>query len=119
MMLEILNIPLDNHGEDTWSWKHSSKGLFTVKSYYHMLHKYKYGSVMISEEWKKFWKCLWRLKIPNKIKYFGWRLCSGILPVCDNLLKKGLDLQSKCFLYNNSLESANHVFGLCEKVVPI
>uniref|UniRef100_A0A7N2R3V3 RNase H type-1 domain-containing protein n=1 Tax=Quercus lobata TaxID=97700 RepID=A0A7N2R3V3_QUELO len=36
--------------------------------------------------WKKFWK----LKIPNKVKVFGWRACHNALPTGQNLMKRGV-----------------------------
>lgn len=42
-----------------------------------------------SRVYDKFgWKMLWGLKIPPKIKVFGWRVIKGILPTCDNLQRK-------------------------------
>ena len=29
---------------------------------------------------KRFWKSVWRLKVPNKVKVFLWRACSGAFP---------------------------------------
>ena len=35
-----------------------------------------------------YWKCLWKLKIPEKIKFFGWRAVNGSCPTRINLIKK-------------------------------
>lgn len=37
---------------------------------------------------QKVWKALWKLKFPNKIKVFGWKVCHGILPTQVNLVKR-------------------------------
>ena len=46
-----------------------------------------------------FWKRLWRLEIPNKIKLFLWRAASDILPIAVNLFTRKVipsPLCSKC-----------------------
>ena len=42
------------------------------------------------------WKTLWKLKVPNKIKVFGWRACCNILPTRVNLLKKRIIEDNRC-----------------------
>ena len=37
---------------------------------------------------KSFWKSIWYLKVPNKVKVFLWRACSNVLPTKVNLQKK-------------------------------
>lgn len=101
---------------DKWSWCFSEKGLFSVKSCYQMLHKVKFGYDINNEADFKFWKTLWYLSIPNKDKHFCWRLCRDIIPVLDNLNKKGLDIPNCCFFCNNNAETARHVFLNCNKV---
>lgn len=36
----------------------------------------------------RVWKTSWKLKVPNKIKVFGWRACHNILPTRANLAQK-------------------------------
>ena len=41
-----------------------------------------------TNEVKSFWKSIWRLKVPNKVKVFLWRTCSNALPTKVNLRKR-------------------------------
>ena len=34
----------------------------------------------------RVWSQLWKLRVPNKIKIFGWRACLNILPSKVNLV---------------------------------
>ena len=35
-----------------------------------------------------FWKCIWKLHVPNKIKNFLWKVCSNALSTKVNLKKE-------------------------------
>ena len=78
-------VPLSRrHILDSLFWTSNKFGECTVRSGYQVawqLHR--------EAEWAKcskgvvggiVWKTLWKLKVPNKIKVFGWRACCNILP---------------------------------------
>ena len=73
-------------------WLHHKKRLFTVKSAYKVAKEVlRVGSVVESSRGyigKGIWSVLWKLRIPNKIKVFGWRACNDILPTKLNLSKR-------------------------------
>ena len=80
----ICNIPLSQRrGVDFVVWLHTKNGVYLVRSGYHKAMK-----EMINESWaessssvegQQIWKVLWGLKIPSKLKVFGWRACHEIL----------------------------------------
>ena len=77
--------------EDTLIWMHHKKGLFTVKSAYKVAREVLHGRNLAKSSrgcvGKEVWAALWKLRIPNKIKVFGWRACNDILPIKQNLSK--------------------------------
>ncbi|XP_023882264.2 uncharacterized protein LOC111994610 [Quercus suber] len=87
----ILQIPLSRRQVlDVIFWLHTKSGEYTVKSGYHtarLISKLEAdkgecsGGVIGGLVWVK----LWKLKIPNKIKVFGWRACLNTLPTRENL----------------------------------
>ncbi|KAL5565174.1 hypothetical protein UlMin_028338 [Ulmus minor] len=44
-----------------------------------------------------WWKSLWQLKIPPKIRNFIWRLCKGWLPSASKLYGRDMDIDFSCF----------------------
>ena len=79
---------------------HQRKGIFTIKS------AYKVARVVLSEgkvaessrgyAGKDVWLTIWKLRIPNKIKVFGWRACNEILPTRLNLSKRKIIADAMC-----------------------
>ena len=69
-----------------WSWHHDRKGLFSVRSVYRMLAQTKMrrkgwlDGTSSSENEKRGWSSVWKLKIPSKLKVFVWRLAQNSLP---------------------------------------
>ena len=87
----ILRIPLSRRQvQDRVVWMHCSNGKYAVKSGYWvacMLAEDAIGREEYSEqsEDSRVWSQLWKLRVPNKIKIFGWRACLNILPSKVNL----------------------------------
>ena len=72
----ILGIPLSRRClPDKIAWAYSPLGLFTTSSAYKLLVSCdvigQAGSSNMETQ-KQFWKGVWRLHIPNKIKHFIW-----------------------------------------------
>lgn len=48
------------------------------------------------------------MRVPNKIKVFGWRVCHGILPTWVNLLKRKITGDNVCPICTRFLEAKIH-----------
>ncbi|XP_030943489.1 uncharacterized protein LOC115968280 [Quercus lobata] len=115
----ILNIPLSyNLPEDKIIWVGNKKGEFTVKSaYYIALNLNNEADI---EECSSgdcrapLWKRIWHLKIPSKIRIFGWRACLNGLPTAENLKKRGINLSELCPCCGKDPESITHSLLRCE-----
>lgn len=65
MVQQIINFPVGFGGgrADAKIWKCNPNGVFTVKTAYELLVQ--------CEQWlDPFWKILWKLKIPPKLRFF-------------------------------------------------
>jgi len=105
----VLSIPGRVDREDFIAW-HYDKGLFSVKSAYHVLEdeeqmkkQKQQGESNIgsrtSDANAVFWKKLWRLQCPPKVRQFLWRLAQNSLALKMNIKRRGIDLETRPNLY--------------------
>ena len=59
------------------------------------------------------WKTLWKLKVPNKIKVFGWRACRNILPTQANLAQKQIIQDNRYEACKTEPETRIHALWNC------
>lgn len=62
-----------------------------------------------------FWKKLWCLPIPHKVRHFAWRVSRDILPTKENLCKRRILLENTCEECGTALEFSGHLFWSCTK----
>ena len=88
----IQKIPLSPiNVEDKLIWPHVPSGVYSVKSGYRFLAKEKAGSrdtPQAQTDSPNFWRRIWGLSVPNKVKNFLWRACKEALPVKSNLVRR-------------------------------
>lgn len=99
-------IPMEQKN-DSWFWILDEKGMFTVRSCYRQLQ-----GVGVCE-YADFWKCLWSLKLPGKVRNFLWRVCKGFLPTMYALTMKQVDVNIQCPWCHSGVENATHVLFEC------
>ncbi|KAL5551160.1 hypothetical protein UlMin_001336 [Ulmus minor] len=61
----------------------------------------------------RWWKSLWQLKIPPKVRNFTWQLCKGWLPSAFKLHSRGMDIDLSCFWCGFGRESVFHSIWSC------
>ncbi|XP_075650197.1 uncharacterized protein LOC142620773 [Castanea sativa] len=74
--------------DDRQVWAETSNGIFSIRSAYKLTLELEtnreIGSCSDgSNIW--FWKRLWSIQIPHKIRHFAWRAAHDILPIKENL----------------------------------
>ncbi|XP_041028005.1 uncharacterized protein LOC121267980 [Juglans microcarpa x Juglans regia] len=77
--------------EDKRLWANEKNEMFSVRScywfiFYHMGSQSAESSTM--QNLNVLWKHLWKMKVPNKVKIFAWRVCKNSLPTGANLMQK-------------------------------
>ena len=85
----ILGIPLRIRCPvDRIIWAHTLSGMFTTSSAYKLLvscESVSNAGTSNLDIQKKFWKSIWQLRVPHKIKHFAWRASNNALPTMVNL----------------------------------
>ena len=115
----ILNMPLSyNLPEDKLIWTGNRRGDFTINSAYYIA-----CSLVEAEETSEsssgnprtpFWKKIWHLKIPSKIRIFVWRACMNGLSTRLNLSRRGVNIKPMCPIYDQEMETTTHALIQCE-----
>ena len=68
------------------------------------------GSSSDGSQERSFWKCLWHINVPYKIRHFSWRAWRDILPLKTNLVKRNVLQVDICNGCNEEAENLNHFF---------
>lgn len=115
-VLNIMKIPIPFFGgADEWTWQFNKDGNFSVKSaYYAGLEEKNIGTVSASSDaFKSVWEKLWKAKVPEKVKNFGWKAIHNGLPVRANLKHKGVTVEEYCPVCGEEEESVLHLLTRC------
>lgn len=103
---------------DKIMWLKNTKGLFLVKSAYGVAMQVRRGEGWIENSsgciGKQVWRALWKLRIPNKVKVFGWRACLEILPTRMNLARRKVVVDNICLNCTRFPKTAIHALWNCE-----
>ena len=107
---------------DSIIWRYNNNENFSVKSAYRVARRLQgedRAESSTNSAYTKLWKVLWNLKIPNKIKVFGWRACADILPTRVNLVRRRVLTYDKCPICLREPENTIHVLWECAVVQDI
>ena len=107
---------------DRFIWLDSHNGEYTVRAGYQMLCQeanFSAASSSDSSHQSAFWKSIWKLHVPNKIKCFLWKICSNALPTKVNLKKRKVLEEAKFSTCLLDKETTLHVIWSCKKLTNI
>ena len=62
---------------------------------------------------RRFWKTVWSLPIPHKVRHFCWHACHDTLPTKVKLLRRNVIAKSLCVCCLESAETNGHIFWGC------
>lgn len=112
---EILKNLLSATMQDCWIWHYDKRGQYTVKSGYKMgmmLRQVASSSSTCDPTW---WRKLWKLKIPNKIKHFVWKSFHHAIPTMVNLGHHHVPVGYGCPICSERLETTDHALFHCTR----
>ena len=107
---------------DVLIWPGCSNGEYSVKSSYKQLCEEENSSDASASDGslqKAFWKRIWKIRVPNKIKTFLWRVCFDALPTKVNLKKRKILEDTQCGACLSAQETTLHAIWSCEELKEI
>ena len=119
---KLRQFPCVTHQADYLIWPRSRDGNYSVKTGYDLLWERELlenASVSDSANKKLFWKRLWKMNVPSKIKNFLWRACSEALPTRSNLAKRKVLDDPTCQLYGSEHENTMHALWSCKNILTV
>ena len=114
----ILKIPLSHEvRQDRLVWHFEEDGNYTVRSSYRLARSETCGgpssSVSMEPRW---WKKLWGLQIPPKVKHVVWRAWFDALPSFGSLRGRGVECLPICQFCGALLEDNLHAVWRCSSL---
>ncbi|OEL23816.1 hypothetical protein BAE44_0015165, partial [Dichanthelium oligosanthes] len=105
--------------EDTLAWAFEKNGVYSVQSAYILLKDEEMREIRASSVPESssnsgaWWKLLWKMKIPSKVRIFWWRAIHNFLPVKCELFRRHVAKESFCEECGHSQETVFHVAFEC------
>lgn len=113
---EILKIPLSNAGTaDVSFWKLDPNGKYSVRSGYRLGIGVgvSYANLSNSEVSQNWWRFLWAMSIPPKIRLFWWRAVHDFIPTGFNLHRNHVPVSGWCHLCIFLEDTTSHALFFC------
>ncbi|KAL8473004.1 hypothetical protein ACS0TY_030007 [Phlomoides rotata] len=115
---EILCTTAGNEAqEDSRFWLFNKTGTYPVKSGYLVpLSKEMQEGASNHKNEENWWKKVWNLNVPPRIKIFMWKLSLDLIATEGNLAKHHVPLSPHCNLYGYVWASSIYAIFLCKAV---
>ncbi|KAA3457378.1 reverse transcriptase [Gossypium australe] len=101
--------------DDFQVWRGEHSGEFTVRSAYQLLQKVTTdpNELLLQTKSKKFYRKLWNLQLPSKVRITIWRFTWNFIPTLRNLKTRRVVHDSVCPRCRNAEKDSNHVLKKC------
>ncbi|XP_042944649.1 uncharacterized protein LOC122278535 [Carya illinoinensis] len=121
---DVLRIPLGpSPREDKLIWHYENSGEYTVRSAYRLFWSIKNhrveGGCSNYQALRGFWKQLWSMPIPHRVRVFSWRACKHGLPTLQNLRVKKVVSEDTCKFCHEGREDTSHALIYCPSILPL
>ena len=104
---------------DKLVWAKTNNGKFTVRSVYKLavtLFKLRnHGITSNGSLLRKFWKKVWLLPNPHRVRHFCWHACRDILPTKAKLKRRNVIAEDVCVCCQGEAEMNGHIFWDCSR----
>jgi hypothetical protein len=103
--------------KDQIVWAGTKKGIFTVRSAYHLAKEISLANEGESSNEgrnERVWQTLWKINCPRVVHLFLWKACNNILPTKENLARRGVTPDDKCPICKLERETVSHSLWSCQ-----
>ncbi|KAL5556882.1 hypothetical protein UlMin_039118 [Ulmus minor] len=104
---------------DTLLWHYDKSGHYTVRSGYWLANKGRSVPSSSTVSLNSWWKRLWRLRVPAKIRIFIWKAFYNWIPSSVNLANHGVPSQKRCLICNEANYTTLHALWGCKVLDPL
>uniref|UniRef100_A0A7N2LTU8 Reverse transcriptase zinc-binding domain-containing protein n=2 Tax=Quercus lobata TaxID=97700 RepID=A0A7N2LTU8_QUELO len=116
----ICGLPLSNRfPDDKLIWAETSNGVFSIRSAYKVVMELdkdaNNASVSDGANMRMFWRKLWKMQVPQKIRHFAWRAACDILPTKANLRLRHVLMDNVCEECGATAETFIHLLWECQR----
>lgn len=101
----LMNVQLRPSKPDRFIWRWSPNGRYSARTAYHAFFV---GWTMMAGAPE-----LWRAQVPPKVKFFFWLTLHGRLWTAERRMRRGLQQDAACALYDQLNESVDHLLCSC------
>lgn len=109
---KICEIPIIREGwADRVNWYHAPDEVYSTKSGYSWLTLKKVGF----GPHRNFWRLIWKLKLPRKVRIFSWRVGHNLSPTNSKIVAINHAYNSTCSRCGVAEESLTHALRDCIK----
>ncbi|KAK3195597.1 hypothetical protein Dsin_026907 [Dipteronia sinensis] len=114
--MSILLIPENcSQREDSLCWHYTEDEEYSVKSGYRLGIDLMAKPSTSGDTWSSYyWKKLWNLAVPTKVKILIWRACMNWIPTLGNLTKHKIAVNGCCLICNRDFETITHALWGCK-----
>lgn len=114
----IKGIPISSRfPPDKMIWAATPNGKFSVKSAYiiamRLANRVDQGASSDQSHTRWFWKKIWDLPLPHKVRHFAWRACRDVLYTKVNLMRRKVVHDQVCEGCGLEAETTGHLFWTC------
>lgn len=100
-------------------WHFEKSGNFSVRSGFRVAQNIRNGVHTSDRSFNGWWKSLWKLGLPSKIKLFWWWVLHESLPVHVNIQRCLSHVDPSCGICKKHSETESHALWSCSEAAEI
>lgn len=112
----IRRLLISSSAPDRWIWHYDKRGEYSMKSGYKlsMMNRQEASNSSQGQE-ARWWKKIWKMRVPKKVKHFVWKSFNNSIPTMVNLWNHHVSVNGSCLVCQEEIETSDHALFRCFK----